>query len=133
MSLECTICHKGSMRGNFVSHSKQRTHRLFKPNLHAYSAVVNGMKKSLRLCTKCLRRIKNLNNKTSNLKTVQETKVPIPEMPKASVEAKSSEKPKEVKVKTMTIEELMKESKSEKEMDEKVRKKPAKRKTSVKE
>lgn len=54
----CALCGKGRMRGNLVSHSKQRTKRVFKPNLQAYW-VLEGAKKVRRMfCVKCLRKIK---------------------------------------------------------------------------
>lgn len=46
------------MYGHNVSHAKNRTRRLFKPNLHAARVVIDGIGKRLRLCTKCLRMLK---------------------------------------------------------------------------
>lgn len=46
------------MYGHNVSHSKRRTPRVFKPNLHVARLNVNGQTAKLRLCTKCLRMIK---------------------------------------------------------------------------
>ena len=58
MAFKCDNCGKGVMYGHAVSHAKNRTRRLFKPNLHsARIAVDNGMQR-VRLCTKCLRMIK---------------------------------------------------------------------------
>lgn len=56
--MKCANCGKGVMYGHNVSHAKNRTRRLFKPNLHSARIVVNGIGKRLRLCTKCLRMIK---------------------------------------------------------------------------
>ncbi len=58
MALRCDYCGKGVMHGHNVSHSKRRTKRTFKPNLHSAKVEVNGAKKKLRLCTKCLRAFK---------------------------------------------------------------------------
>jgi len=58
MAFKCDNCGKGVMYGHAVSHAKNRTRRLFKPNLHAAKIVINGIGKRLRLCTKCLRRAK---------------------------------------------------------------------------
>lgn len=55
MATVCAICGKKAMRGNFVSHSKQRTKRLFKPNLHSYRMSVDGLVRRVKLCTTCLR------------------------------------------------------------------------------
>ena len=107
MSMQCAICHKKAMRGNKVSHSKQRTHRSFKPNLHRVTALLSGVRQSLRVCTKCLRRLKKPFIK-KGLK-VQELKTIVPEIKQIPKESEET-KVKEVKVKTMTIEELIKEA-----------------------
>jgi large subunit ribosomal protein L28 len=55
MGMKCSNCAKGVMYGHNVSHSKRRTPRVFKPNLHsARINTGNGFVK-LKLCTKCLR------------------------------------------------------------------------------
>ncbi len=46
------------MYGHNVSHSKRRTVRTFKPNLHVAKLMVDGKTAKLKLCTKCLRSIK---------------------------------------------------------------------------
>lgn len=48
---KCDLCGKGVMYGHNVSHAKNRTPRLFRPNLHTY--------KGLKYCTKCLRKVKS--------------------------------------------------------------------------
>lgn len=58
MALKCFNCDKGVMYGHNVSHAKNRTKRLFKPNLHYARIAINGGNKRVRLCTKCLRRYK---------------------------------------------------------------------------
>ncbi len=47
------------MYGHNVSHAKNRTRRIFKPNLHNVKMNVGGTRKTMRLCTKCLRIWKN--------------------------------------------------------------------------
>ena len=64
MALKCFNCGKGVMYGHNVSKAKNRTRKIFKPNLHNSRINVNGVVKSVKLCTKCLRRYK-----TSNIKT----------------------------------------------------------------
>jgi large subunit ribosomal protein L28 len=56
--LKCDNCGKGVMYGHNVSHSKRRTRRIFKPNLHSARITLGSSKKKLRLCTKCLRELK---------------------------------------------------------------------------
>ena len=58
MGMKCNNCGKGVMYGHNVSHSKRRTPRTFKPNLHVARLRVNGNSVRVRLCTKCLRMIK---------------------------------------------------------------------------
>lgn len=56
--LRCGNCGKGIMYGHNVSHAKNRTRKIFKPNLHNAKIVVNGIGKRMKLCTKCLRILK---------------------------------------------------------------------------
>ena len=58
MAFKCDNCGKGVMYGHKVSHAKNRTNRLFKPNLHSARIAVDGTSMRVRLCTKCLRRAK---------------------------------------------------------------------------
>lgn len=55
------ICSKKRDVGHSVSHSKRRTQRVRKPNLHAYTMRMTGESAvKMRLCTKCLRAIKSV-------------------------------------------------------------------------
>jgi large subunit ribosomal protein L28 len=53
--MKCASCGKGAQHGHNVSHSKRRTNRVFKPNLHESRVWVGSGYKKLKLCTKCLR------------------------------------------------------------------------------
>jgi large subunit ribosomal protein L28 len=55
MAQRCDICGKGALSGNRVSHAHNVTHRRFHPNLQRLRAVVNGVQKRVRICTRCLR------------------------------------------------------------------------------
>ncbi|MBI3985009.1 MAG: 50S ribosomal protein L28 [Candidatus Levybacteria bacterium] len=55
---KCDNCGKGIMYGHNVSHAKNRTRKIFKPNLHRSRVKVSGVYKTMRLCTKCLRLFK---------------------------------------------------------------------------
>ena len=55
---KCFNCGKGIMVGHEVSHAKNRTRKVFKPNLHMAKVVINGKSMRVRLCTKCLRLLK---------------------------------------------------------------------------
>ncbi len=52
---KCDVCGKGVVFGIAVSHSHIRTNRTWKPNVRKVKAVVNGTKKTVNVCTKCLR------------------------------------------------------------------------------
>ena len=58
LGMKCANCGKGVMYGHNVSHAKNRTNRVFAPNLHMTRVLVNGVLKRMRLCTKCLRKLK---------------------------------------------------------------------------
>ncbi|NOY15245.1 MAG: 50S ribosomal protein L28 [bacterium] len=55
---KCHSCRKGAQHILKVSHSKQRTSKWSKPNLHSTTIQAGGQKKKVKLCTKCLRRHK---------------------------------------------------------------------------
>lgn len=58
MAMKCENCGKGVMYGHAVSHAKNRTKRLFLPNLHFVKVNIAGRMKRTRLCTKCSRMLK---------------------------------------------------------------------------
>lgn len=67
--MKCANCGKGVMYGHNVSHAKNRTKRLFKPNLHPAWVKIGGVFKRVRLCTKCLRMLKKqMVGKAASLK-----------------------------------------------------------------
>ena len=66
------------MVGHNVSHAKNRTRKVFKPNLHKTRLVVGGTSMRVRLCTKCLREVKGKNRrqiKIQNAKVKNESSV----------------------------------------------------------
>ena len=69
MAFKCFSCKKGVMYGHNVSHAKNRTKRLFKPNLHVARIKVGNAFKRVRLCTKCLRSAKREMKENTALKT----------------------------------------------------------------
>lgn len=58
MAMKCMNCGKGVMYGHNVSHSKRRTPRVFKPNLHNARIQTTVGFVRIKLCTKCLRTVK---------------------------------------------------------------------------
>ena len=73
MSYVCQICHKSNVVGRSQMHGrgvagkrwKKRapvTPRLFRINLQKKTVLINGVAKQMRLCTKCIKRIKNFGS-----------------------------------------------------------------------
>lgn len=58
MALRCENCNKGRAKGFNVSHAKNRTHRFFRPNLQTLKASVDGVVRSVKLCSSCIGRLK---------------------------------------------------------------------------
>lgn len=54
MSKICSICGKGPVSGNNVSHANNKTRRRWLPNLQNVRAIVSGVKKRIRVCTACI-------------------------------------------------------------------------------
>jgi large subunit ribosomal protein L28 len=55
MSKVCDICGKRPQVGNNVSHANNRTKKTWYPNLQKVNAVINGQKKKITVCTRCIR------------------------------------------------------------------------------
>ncbi|MCJ7792089.1 MAG: 50S ribosomal protein L28 [Dehalococcoidia bacterium] len=53
--MKCEICGKRTQFGHSVSHSKRRTNRKWLPNIHRTTIMVEGSKKKVNICTRCLR------------------------------------------------------------------------------
>ena len=58
---KCSICGKGVVFGQSVSHSHRKTNRCWKPNIRKVKATVNGANKTISVCSRCLRTIKHAN------------------------------------------------------------------------
>ncbi len=58
MANVCDLCKKGRDVGHNVSHAKNRTQRVRKPNLHTHRMQMGEGTLRLKLCTKCLRSVK---------------------------------------------------------------------------
>ncbi len=55
MAMECEVCGKRPVYGNNISHAHNVTHRRFNPNLQVVRAVVDGVVKKIKACTRCIR------------------------------------------------------------------------------
>jgi len=58
MGKYCEMCHKGMMSGNNVSHAKNRTRRSWAPNTQNVHIEVDGAKRTMYVCTRCLRSLR---------------------------------------------------------------------------
>lgn len=84
----CYNCGKGIMVGHNVSHAKNRTRKVFKPNLHGARIIIDGTSMKVRLCTKCLREVKGKNART--LKALEKAQVKTEDQSLKSSEVSSS-------------------------------------------
>jgi len=55
MARRCEICGKGTISGNKVSKSLNRTRRRWKPNLVSVKTILGGTTMTIKMCTRCLR------------------------------------------------------------------------------
>lgn len=55
MSRRCDLCGKGTTFGNTVSHAKNRTRRVWRPNLLSMKTMIGGTIISVKVCTRCLK------------------------------------------------------------------------------
>ena len=55
MAQKCEVCGKGPQYGNVISHANNVRRRRWNPNLRKVHALVNGVRKHLRVCTACIR------------------------------------------------------------------------------
>jgi large subunit ribosomal protein L28 len=55
MAMACEICGKKPSFGNTISHAHNVTRRRWNPNLRRVRAVIEGVRKQVRVCTSCIR------------------------------------------------------------------------------
>ena len=55
MARRCSICGKGPLVGNNVSHAHNVNKRRFYPNIHKMKVQIDGKVKRTYICTRCLR------------------------------------------------------------------------------
>lgn len=55
MARECDICGKKPVSGNRVSHAKNATRRVWKPNLKKVQTLIGNAKKTVRVCARCMK------------------------------------------------------------------------------
>ncbi|MCQ2602862.1 MAG: 50S ribosomal protein L28 [Clostridia bacterium] len=63
MSRVCSVCGKGRMSGNQVSHSNRKTRRSWAPNVHKVKVeTANGGMEEIYICSRCLRTMNKKEN-----------------------------------------------------------------------
>ena len=78
MAYVCDYCSRGVQYGEISTHHRgvaggrwkkkaQSTRKVFKPNLHVARVPVAGDVVKMRLCTKCLRKLKGKSTATSTV------------------------------------------------------------------
>ena len=55
MSKVCSVCGKGKLSGNLVSHSNRKTPRLYSANVQKVRVVNDGVVSSEYVCARCLK------------------------------------------------------------------------------
>jgi len=55
MAKRCEICGRGPLFGNSISHAHNVRRRRWNVNLRVVRAVVDGARKRVRVCTRCIR------------------------------------------------------------------------------
>lgn len=55
MAKLCEVCGKGKLSGNIVTFSDRKIKRKWNPNIRRVRAIVDGTKKRIYVCTRCLR------------------------------------------------------------------------------
>ncbi len=55
MAQRCDVCGKGPAFGHRISHAHNVTRRRWLPNLVSMRAMVRGVPKRVRVCTRCLK------------------------------------------------------------------------------
>ena len=74
----CYICGKKRMVGRQVSHSGVRTPRIFRPNLQWRRVNLGGTLVRIRICTKCLKRLKKDGKLIQSSHVKEESKPVVP-------------------------------------------------------
>lgn len=52
---KCDLCNKCMCFGIKMSHSHRRSNRTWKPNVRVAHIIVNGTRKKIHACTRCIR------------------------------------------------------------------------------
>lgn len=75
MAFKCDNCNKGISWGHRVSHAKNRSNHMFRPNIQKKRIEIDGRMVRVKLCTKC---IKLLNKNKKEAAAVKEEVSSVP-------------------------------------------------------
>ena len=55
MARVCSVCGKGKVSGNQVSHSNRHNKRTWSAKVRSVRGIIEGTPKRIKVCTRCLR------------------------------------------------------------------------------
>lgn len=55
MASRCEVCGKAPVAGHNVSHSERKTKRRWRPNVQKTRVVLDGVNRTVYMCTRCMR------------------------------------------------------------------------------
>ncbi|MBI3976920.1 MAG: 50S ribosomal protein L28 [Chloroflexi bacterium] len=58
--MKCEICQKAPIFGHNVSHSNRKTNRAFQPNVQQRAVTIDGQRRRVAICTRCLRTMQKI-------------------------------------------------------------------------
>lgn len=139
----CFLCRKTQQVGRSIRHKRgvagkqwlkraPKTVKIFKPNLHVTRLEKNGKKAKVKVCTKCLRRIKKRKEVIHGWKAVEVAIQKIEEKPLIVKEEKVEEKPAVVEKEVKEEKKEVKKKLVKKKTIKKAAKKPAPKKPPAK-
>lgn len=67
----CFLCGKGVQFAHKVSHAKNRSKTIRRPNLHSHKMMIDGERIKVKLCTKCKREVRKLERDDQKGKTAK--------------------------------------------------------------
>ena len=69
----CAVCYRSADIGHLVSHAKNRVRHIRKVNLHAAHITIDGVRKRVKLCSRCKRDSRQIEKARIEKKTGKPT------------------------------------------------------------
>lgn len=60
MAFKCVSCGKGISWGHRVSHAKNRSNHMFRPNIQKKKILIGTKMVSVKICTNCIKTLKKV-------------------------------------------------------------------------